>query len=968
MSAENFTPGQRWICDAELQLGLGTVLSSDFRTVTILFSATEEQRTYAKQSAPLTRVKFSPGDSVQSQEGWSLSVEGSYEEDGLITYVGRIEDGTTVELGEVLLNNFIQLNRPVERLFSNQLDSDKWFELRYQTHLHRAALSRSEIAGLAGGRTSHIPHQLYIAHEVAHRYAPRVLLADEVGLGKTIEAGLILHQQLLSERARRVLIVVPESLVHQWLVEMLRRFNLHFTILDEPRCQALDESSGQSNPFHTEQLILCNLEFLVSNPLRFQQALQGEWDLLVVDEAHHLEWSAQAPSIEYQAIEALAQVTQGVLLLTATPEQLGKESHFARLRLLDSDRFSDYQTFLNEEEGYRPIADTVALLISGESLDEGTNSILQEMVGEGDNRKYLELLQNDSATADEQRQARARLIEHLLDRHGTGRVLFRNTRDAVKGFPQREVTGHPLPLPVEYQAVLNDLSNGSVEPITEAQLLLSPELLYQSQEGSLKDWTEIDPRVEWLTARIKALYPAKVLVITSSAQSAIDIAGHLLHRAGIHAALFHEGLSIIERDRAAAFFADHESGSQLLVCSEIGSEGRNFQFAHHLIMFDLPLNPDLLEQRIGRLDRIGQRQTIEIEVPYLQQSPQEVIYRWYHEGLNAFEHNSPAGHAVFEQVQQQLLEQLDRACREEADVDSLIKMTRGQHHSLKEALQQGRNRLLEYSSCRSEMANQLQALAQYEDTVSELGDYLDDLFDCFGVDIEPHTSTSHIIRPGERMQTGSFPMLTEDGMIITYNREMALSHEDIHFITWAHPLVSGAMELIESSELGNSALTSVKYSGVNAGTLLLEVLYQLESTSKLSNRYLPPLTIRVVIDPQGRDHASKLTSEMIAREREFVKKETARTITRAYAQELQEMVDLAEQAARRQLPEILGDARAEAQSTLSREVHRLKALQSINPNIRQSEIDFFEQELEQATAAVASANLRLDALRVIVVT
>ncbi len=176
------------------------------------------------------------------------------------------------------------------------------------------------------------------------------------------------------------------------------------------------------------------------------------------------------------------------------------------------------------------------------------------------------------------------------------------------------------------------------------------------------------------------------------------------------------------------------------------------------------------------------------------------------------------------------------------------------------------------------------------------------------------------------------------------------------------------MELIESSELGNSALTSIKYHGVNAGTLLLEVLYQLESISKVSNRYLPPITVRVVIDPLGRDHATKLTPVMIAEGREFVKKETARTITRAYAQELQEMVELAEQAARAQLPEILGDARAEAQSTLSREVHRLKALQSINPNIRQDEIDFFEQELEQATAAVASANLRLDALRVIVVT
>lgn len=965
MAEENYVPGQRWICDADLQLGLGTVLSSDFRTVTILFPASEEERTYAKQSAPLTRVKFVVGDNVQTQEGWTLIVDSIYEDDGLVTYVGRDQSGTVVELGEVLLDNFMQLNRPAERLFSGQVDSDKWFGLRHQTHLHRSERSSSEIGGLAGGRTALIPHQLYIAHEVAKRYAPRVLLADEVGLGKTIEAGLILHQQLLSERAKRVLIVVPESLVHQWLVEMLRRFNLHFTILDEQRCQALDESSGQSNPFHTEQLILCNLEFLVSNPLRYQQALQGEWDLLVVDEAHHLEWSPEAPSVEYQAIENLANTTQGVLLLTATPEQLGKQSHFARLRLLDSNRFSDYQAFLDEEESYRPIADTVEQLISGETLNEQSRQMLLETIGEGDNRDYLAQLEDESSTSDIKRQASVRLIDHLLDRHGTGRVLFRNTRDAVKGFPQRKVSAHSLPLPPEYQSILQQFVD--VE-ISEPQLLLSPELLYQSVNETQKSWTEIDPRIEWLTGRVKQLHPEKVLVITSSAQSAIDIASHLMHRAGIHAALFHEGLSIVERDRAAAFFADQEAGSQLLICSEIGSEGRNFQFAHQMIMFDLPLNPDLLEQRIGRLDRIGQRQTIEIDIPYLQQSAQEVMYRWCHEGLNAFEHNSPAGHAVFEKMRELLLAQLKLASSEAIDIAPIIETTKKHHQQLTEEMQQGRNRLLEYNSCRSDVANQLQAFAQYEDTVSELSNYLDDLYNCFGVEIEPHSSDSFIIRPGERMQTGSFPMLTEEGMTITYKREMALSHEDIHYITWAHPLVSGAMELVESSELGNSALTSLKYSGAKAGTLLLEALYQLESTSQASSRYLPPVTIRVVVDVQGKDHAAGLTPEMIEEGRERVKKQTAKAITQAYNQELQDMVDRAEQVALAQSPEILRNASEEAEKMLGSELHRLKALQQINPSIRQDEIDFFEQELELATKAVASANLRLDAVRAIVVT
>jgi len=127
-------------------------------------------------------VRFSgAADTVLSQEGHGFRVESVLERDGLLTYVGRDEDGRRTELQEGRLNNFIQFNRPTERLFNGQIDQDTWFEIRYQTlqQLHR--LAHSDLYGLSGCRTSLIPHQLYIAHEVAHRYAPRVLLADEVG-------------------------------------------------------------------------------------------------------------------------------------------------------------------------------------------------------------------------------------------------------------------------------------------------------------------------------------------------------------------------------------------------------------------------------------------------------------------------------------------------------------------------------------------------------------------------------------------------------------------------------------------------------------------------------------------------------------------------------------------------------------------------------------------------------------------
>ena len=280
---QEISVGQRWISVAELQLGIGMVIEVEHRTVSIIFPATTETRIYARQGAPLSRVRFNPGDWIQSQQGELLKVIDADEPNGLIIYHCEDEAGQEVLLPEGKLSNFLQLNRPGERLLNGQIDRNKWFALRGLTREIANSLSQSPVYGLAGCRTSLLTHQIYIAHEVARRYAPRVLLADEVGLGKTIEAGLIIHQQLLAETAKRVLIVVPESLVHQWLVEMLRRFNLMFSVFDEERCDAMNDADDEGhsevdNPFHSEQLIICSLRFLVDKPSRAAQAYAGDWD------------------------------------------------------------------------------------------------------------------------------------------------------------------------------------------------------------------------------------------------------------------------------------------------------------------------------------------------------------------------------------------------------------------------------------------------------------------------------------------------------------------------------------------------------------------------------------------------------------------------------------------------------------------------------------------------------------------
>ncbi len=887
---QEFVIGQRWISAAELQLGLGMVIEIEHRTVSIVFPATGETRIYARADAPLTRVRFRDGDWIERQDGEILQVLELTESNGLIVYRCEDEHGTRVDLAEGRLSNFLQLNQPGERLLNAQIDRNQWFKLRCKTREIANRLQQSPVFGLAGSRTSLIAHQLYIAHEVSRRYAPRVLLADEVGLGKTIEAGLILHQQLLLERARRVLIVVPESLVHQWLVEMLRRFNLMFSIFNEARFDDPDHDEAEhddpENPFHGEQLVLCSLEYLVKHPRQAAHAKAGEWDLLVVDEAHHLLWSPEEVSPEYQLVENLAENTAGLLLLTATPEQLGKESRFARLRLLDPDRFSDLNRFLLDEQGYRQLADQAqALLEDPERVQE---------------------------------------LDDLLDQHGTGRVLFRNTRHVVKGFPEREV--HPVALTADGVG---------------------------------------DPYSQWLGEFLREHRSKKILVITAAATTAQQLVAGLKQQYGILAALFHEGMSLVDRDRSAAWFADHEDGAQVLICSEIGSEGRNFQFAHHLVLYDLPRNPDLLEQRIGRLDRIGQNAVINIHVPFVKGSARQLLFRWYHEGLGAFSHTCPAGHEVYLQTRHELQRYLDEPT---LSADAFIEQTRELHQSLGQALQQGRDRLLEINSCRPAVAEALIDEAMQRELDFDLFSFMERIYDCYGVNSEIRGQDRWVITPGDNMLT-QMPGLPEDGMTVTYDRSAALANEDLHYLTWEHPFVRNAMDMVLSSEFGNTALIASKYAGVKAGTLLVECLFLMDfsdDSGRHNERYFPNASIRVVLDESGQDHAERLDLEAALQQSQRVDKDTAIKIVKARQSELTQMLESAELVADTRVAGLIADARTSGRDLLGHEVARLVALQKVNPGVRNDEIEFFQGQLDHFESALEHARLRLDAIRVIV--
>jgi ATP-dependent helicase HepA len=935
---EQFIPGQRWISNTESELGLGLILDVAHKRVTVLFLACDEKRMYAQDNAPLTRVRFSAGDVIESIDEYKVIVTGLTEQDGLITYLGKDEDGQDVQLDEVELNHHIQFNKPQDRLFIGQVDPTAWFLLRYETWRRLQQHQQSPVKGLLGGRASLIPHQLFIAHESANRSAPRIMLADEVGLGKTIEAGLILHHRLINGLSSRVLIIVPETLLHQWLVEMLRRFNLRFSIFDEARCldtyaeddmlaEAEPDDDVADNPFLTEQLILCSQGFFSNYPRRQQQAIAAGWDMVIVDEAHHLEWSEQAPSPDYLFVEQLGRISPSLILLTATPEQLGKESHFARLRLLDPDRFYSFAAFVEEERLFEPVANAAKLLLAEEALNEAAQQHLTVLLKDDNVDGLLKNLNDPEQSA----AARDALIKVLLDHHGTGRILFRNSRQTVQGFPERERYGYAL------------TGSANVDDLQQ------------------------DPRYVWLVDKVKQLAGQKALVICKQAQTAIDLEQTLKNRAGIASAVFHEGMSIIERDRAAAYFADPDSAARLLICSEIGSEGRNFQFVHHLILLDLPTNPDLLQQRIGRLDRIGQKHIIQIHVPYLEHTECAVLYRWYDEGLNAFACNSSSAQRVADLLHDELAAVLDS--KNPADIDALIAQTQTLSVELEAQMHNGRDQLLELNSCRKELADELiEQLNSYEKE-GVLWPYMEDVFECYGVDTEFHSPDCFIVRPSDHLRVSHFPGLTEDGLTLTVNRQIALAREDMQFMTWEHPLVTASMDMVLSSETGNAAISVIKHSDLKAGQFFLECLFIVECSAPAElqiGRFLPHTPIRVLIDQNQKDVSADIDHRDLVEVSIKFDKHKIIAFLNSQRPHLINILSVAEQKAKTDMQQLADEATQAMLESLSNEIKRLVRLKKVNPTIRTEEIEQLKDMTMLAHENIQAAQLRLDAVRFVI--
>jgi len=649
----------------------------------------------------------------------------------------------------------------VERLAAMKLDPVTDLALRLDA-LHLAALREADgLGSFLGGRIRLFPHQLHAAERAAASDPVRWLFADEVGLGKTIEACLVLSRLLRTRRAERCLVVAPESLTVQWLGELWRKYHQVFVLLDEARLKDVARDFGQGfNPFDTHTRAVIALETLVARPELTARAVDAGIDALVVDEAHRLRRPAGHPgSPAWRAVAPIAGLGRHVLLLTATPLDDDVHGFFRLLQLLRPADFPDDGALHRLD---RP-----------EPLPPCTSATRRADIGGLPPRVGI-----PAETPEGAWSRRLALV------------------DAVRAAP----APHALGRRQKADRVRRALASGAA-----LQGLLGPDEAALAALAAEADGS--DPRLEWLAARARDWRAAgdKTLVFVAHQETLGWLRAELSRRCQLATAAFHEGLSTARRDIEVAQFRLDE-GPSLLVSTECGGEGRNFEFCRRVVLFDLPWNPLTAEQRIGRLDRIGRR------------LPVEVVYFPAPAGVGRDAARLFDALGLFREPLAGLEPELARveAALELAALSGPGELPAGRAAAIVSGAQAAQTRIraaawreMHRDPYRAELAEKV--LARCPAELDELNEEVV-IAACerLRLHVEPHGGHVFGIELGNDALVDSLPGVPGDSSFLgSFDREEALDDERLDFFASGHPLVEGVMAHLEEAPIGRVGLVRV---------------------------------------------------------------------------------------------------------------------------------------------------------------
>lgn len=715
-------------------------------------------------------MSFQVGSKVvhRAQRGWGVGVVIQVTDDGrrlVVRFAGRdgptvvsARDPAVVEVPKETPIDEVAPGGPLQALAAGSPGSARAFALRSRV-LRLEALRRADSLGaLLSSRVHVLPHQVGAAGRVLGDRVPRFVLADEVGLGKTVEAGLVFAGMRQLGIAERVLVIVPEHLCFQWLAELFHKFNALFTLLTPER---IAELGGLDVALQKSPLAIVSHEQLVANPALALLASQVPWDLVIVDEAHHL-----ADDALHDAVAPIGRAAFGLLLLTATPVRLDPKEYFRLLAMVEPVPSASLPEFLERVERHEAYAQVARALLAGGSPAAALARLRE--------------LAPDDAFFEGERDA-GELLGWLADRYSLSARLIRNRRVKVGAFTARVLRRR-------------DVAEG-----------------------------EKPAAIVECCARL-ARKGEKVLVFGSSIEGLRELQAGIAG-AGLEALLYDDAPTLEARDRLVARFRDPE-GPMILLSGESGGEGRNFQFAHHLCCADLPESPLVLEQRIGRLDRLGQQHPVEIHV-FAEPGEEAFLADLYEKEIGIFDEPVGGLDAVLASLpeelaalrrkrtektrdafRRELAARVAEARRAQHEGDPLLDLRSASLAELGRLVKAAFERLGEEAP--AEPTEALVSLSSFleeelEEAVAEVGRRV-------GMDVD----TDQNVHPfevaftfGAGMKIEALPGMTlpeePETWLGSFWRETAVARDELHWYATGHRLVEALLGIVRDGEAGRSA-------------------------------------------------------------------------------------------------------------------------------------------------------------------
>jgi ATP-dependent helicase HepA len=379
-----------------------------------------------------------------------------------------------------------------------------------------------------------------------------------------------------------------------------------------------------------------------------------------------------------------------------------------------------------------------------------------------------------------------------------------------------------------------------------------------------------------------------------------------------------------------------------------------------------------LEQRIGRLDRIGQQQDVHIHVPYADGTPTATKFHWYHQILHCVEQQNPAASAIHDEYWSQLTEEDLVSLSHDVEDTPRLQEARAKLEKLQQEIQEGRDALLEMNSCRQPFANDLvERIAEFEkSTPHDLVETASDLFQFYFEEI--HTGVYSLI-PSDKMLIAALPGIPPEGSEVTFSRDVANAREDVLFLTWDSPFILGLWELLHHSELGSASVATLPSPKLPAGHCLLELCFDIVIQSPYSAQCLPFMaehSVRsLVLDVSDNDLADALDEVSLGESLVTVNKGIARKIIQTQKDNIPAWFEKADRFAEGKKQHVIDEALQNVQRFFDNEISRLKNLQTKNPNVSEEDVAVLQDKKQKLLSALdQNAQLQLSAVRLIVIT